>query len=60
MREGVCVLSVQWLLPDNSREEKAVGSVVVSGVVVAPQLRPGQREVPELINETAHSLLLRC
>ena len=46
------------VLPDDSSEQEAVCAMIVGGVVVAPQLRPGEREVPELIDETVHSLLL--
>ena len=45
-------------LPNDSSKQETVCAMVVCGVVVAPKLRPGEREVPELINETAHSLLL--
>ena len=46
------------LLPDDPGEQDAVRAVVVGGVVVAPELGAWEREVPELVNETAHSLLL--
>ena len=46
------------LLPNDLGEQDAVGSVVVCGVVVTPELRPGEGEVPELVDETSHPLLL--
>ena len=46
------------LLPDDPGQQDAVRAVVVSGIVVAPELGAWEREVPELVNETAHSLLL--
>ena len=44
--------------PDNLSEQNAVGSVVVCWVVVPPELRSWESEVPKLINETPNSLLL--
>ena len=47
------------VIPDDPGEQEGVGPVVVSGVVVAPELRPREREVPELVDEAPHPLLLR-
>ena len=45
-------------VPDDSSQQKAVGTVVVGGVVMSPQLRSWQREMPELVDETPYPLLL--
>ena len=47
-----------WHSPDNLLQQEAVGPVVVRGVVVPPELGAGQGEVPELVDEAPHSLLL--
>lgn len=57
-RERENVSSNQGLLPDDLGEQDAVGSVVVRGVVVTPELWPGEREVPELVDKAPHPLLL--
>ena len=45
-------------VPDDPGEEEGVGPVVVGGVVVTPELGTGEGEVPELVDETPHPLLL--
>ena len=57
MHAGVCIHMYMYV-PDDLGEEEVVSSMVVGGVVMTPELRPGEREVPELVNETTHSLLL--
>ena len=59
MHAGVCIHMYMYMyVPDDLGEEEVVSSMVVGGVVMTPELRPGEREVPELVNETTHPLLL--
>lgn len=45
-------------LPNDLLQQDGISSVIISGVIMSPELGAGEGEVPELVNEGPYTLLL--
>ena len=45
-------------LPNDLLQQNGISSVIISGVIMSPELGAGEGEVPELVNEGPYTLLL--